>query len=426
MTAIALTSNQRRGFWAAWGGWVLDCMDSFIYALVMVPALRELLPRSGIPADQAHVGFYGGLLFALFLVGWGCSLVWGPMADRFGRVRTLMLTILCYSIFTFAGAFALNVWVLAAFRLLAGVGIGGEWSMGGTFIAEELPESRRKMAAGLMHTGYYVGIFLAAIANYFIGARYGWRAMFLVGGSPALLVGFIRFGVAESQRWEKRLAAVGQSWSMKSAFLELFSAEYRRRTLLNSIYLFISIVGLWAGSVYVPASVGQLALRSGFTEPEGVRLVSYATMILSTGTIIGCLLLPLLAERFGRRGTLAIYFALMAVFIALGFGYVFYLTTHALAWFMVCLFWLGVGGANFAMYTLWLPEQYRTECRASAFAFATSIGRFAGAGITFLVGAGVAHYHTIGTPVALTSLGFVAGLLLLPLGHETRGETLPA
>jgi len=137
-------------------------------------------------------------------------------------------------------------------------------------------------------------------------------------------------------------------------------------------------------------------------------------------------LLPLLAEKFGRRFTLAIYFALMAVFISLGFGYVFYFTTNALVWFMVCLFWLGVGGANFAMYTLWLPEQYRTECRASAFAFATSIGRFGGAGVTFLVGAGVAYYHSIGTPVALTSLAFVVGLLLLPLGKETKGETLPA
>ena len=95
--------------------------------------------------------------------------------------------------------------------------------------------------------------------------------------------------------------------------------------------------------------------------------------------------------------------------IALGFGYVFYPASDALPWFMACLFFLGVGGANFAMYTLWLPEQYRTECRASAFAFATSIGRFAGAGITFLVGAGVAHFHTIGTPVALTSIAFVFG-----------------
>lgn len=425
MSKVRLTTNQRRGFLAAWGGWVLDGMDSFIYVLVMVPALRELLPRSGIPNDQSHVGYYGGVLFALFLVGWGCALVWGPIADRFGRLRALMLTILCYSIFTFAGAFAGNVWMLAAFRLLAGIGIGGEWATGGTFIAEELPEARRKMAAGLMHTGYYVGIFIAAIANYFIGARWGWRAMFLVGGTPALLVGFIRYGVTESQHWQNRIRQVENTWTMHRAFFELFSPEYRRRTLLNAIYLLISIVGLWAGSVYVPASVTTLAAKAGFTEPQGVRLASYGTMILSAGTIIGCLLLPILAEKLGRRLTLAIYFALMAVFIWLGFGYVFYLEQNALVWFLICLFWLGVGGANFAMYTLWLPEQYRTECRASAFAFATSIGRFAGAGITFLVGAGVLYYQTIGTPVALTSIAFVIGLMLLPFGKETKGEPLP-
>ena len=426
MVRVLLTTNQRRGFFAAWGGWILDGMDSFIYALVMVPALRELLPRSGIPGNQPNVSFYGGLLFALFLVGWGCSLVWGPIADRFGRIRTLMLTILCYSIFTFLGAFATSVWMLAAFRLLAGVGIGGEWSMGGTFIAEELPEARRKMAAGVMHTGYYIGIFLAAIANYFIGARFGWRAMFLVGGTPALLVGFIRYGVTEPSRWENRIAQVGRGWTMQRAFFTLFSPEYRRRTLLNSTYLLISIVGLWAGSVYVPASVSQLAMKAGFSETEGVRLASYGTMILSIGTILGCLMLPILAEQFGRRLTLAIYFALMAAFISLGFGYAFYLDQHTLFWFMICLFFLGIGGANFAMYTLWLPEQYPTECRASAFAFATSVGRFAGAGITFLVGAGVSYYQTIGTPVALTSLAFLVGLLLLPFGKETKGAALPA
>jgi MFS family permease len=115
-----LTTNQIRGFWAAWAGWALDGMDSFIYALVLVPALRDLLPASGIRADAANTGFYGGLLFALFLIGWGLAFLWGPIADRFGRVRTLMLTILCYSAFTFAGALATNVWALGLFRLKSG------------------------------------------------------------------------------------------------------------------------------------------------------------------------------------------------------------------------------------------------------------------------------------------------------------------
>ena len=95
-------------------------MDSFIYALVLTPALTELLPRSGIEATPGNVGYYGSVLFALFLIGWGCSMAWGPIADRFGRVRTLALTILCYSVFTFAAALATDVWQLAVFRLLAG------------------------------------------------------------------------------------------------------------------------------------------------------------------------------------------------------------------------------------------------------------------------------------------------------------------
>jgi len=330
-----------------------------------------------------------------------------------------MLTILCYSAFTFLGALAGSIWQLAACRLIAGIGIGGEWSMGGTFLAEEWPEDRRKAGAGYMHTGYYFGIFLAAIANYFIGARYGWRAMFLLGGTPALLVTFIRYGVRESSTWEGR-----HSSGIAAAFVKLFSPEYATRTWLNSLYLLVSIVGLWAGSVYVPASITQIATREGYAAPQAARLASYGTMLLSVGTILGCVVLPPLAESLGRRVTLALYFILMFLAIAIGFGYIFYLP-HPLAPFMAVLFVLGVGGANFAMYTLWLPEQYATDCRASAFAFATSVGRFAGAGITFLVGTGVQYFQTLGTPVALTSLAFLVGLLALPFGVETRGKPLP-
>lgn len=428
MTTIAaartpLTPNQIRGFWAAWGGWALDGMDSFIYSLVLVPALTELLPRSGIAATPGNIGFYGSVLFALFLIGWGASMIWGPIADRFGRVRTLTLTILCYSLFTLLCGVVTGIWQLAALRFFAGIGIGGEWSMGGTFIAEEWPEARRKAGGGYMHTGYYFGFFLAALANYYVGARYGWRWMFAVGGTPALLITFIRYGVRESDTWLKRDAARRHP-PMMDAFTRIFSPLYARRTLLNSLYLLVSIVGLWAGSVYVPTSVREIALREGRTVGDATRLASYGTMVLSTGTILGCLVLPALADGLGRRLTLGIYFLVMFFAIAVGFGYIFYLP-QALAPFFAVLFFLGVGGANFAMYTIWLPEQYPTDCRGSAFAFATSVGRFAGAGITFLVGAGVSHYHTIGTPVAITSVAFLIGLLLLPLGEETRGQALP-
>jgi len=419
-----LTPNQIRGFWAAWGGWALDGMDSFIYSLVLVPALTELLPRSGIPATPGNVGFYGSVLFALFLIGWGVSMIWGPIADRFGRVRTLTLTILCYSLFTFLCGVVTGIWQLAALRFLAGIGIGGEWSMGGTFVAEEWPEDRRKAGGSYMHTGYYFGFFLAAIANYVVGTRYGWRWMFVVGGTPALLITFIRYGVRESATWQHR-EAVGRHPPMTEAFRRIFSPQFARRTIMNSLFLLVSIIGLWAGSVYVPASVRELALREGISGADASRLASYGTMLLSAGTIVGCLVLPAFIDRLGRRLTLAAYFVLMFLSISIGFGYVFF-QPNALKPFFVVLFLLGLGGANFAVYTVWLPEQYPTDCRGSAFAFATSIGRFAGAGITFLVGAGVQYFQTIGTPVALTSIAFLIGLALLPFGEETRGKALPA
>ena len=413
------------GFWASWGGWALDGMDSFIYALVLVPALRDLLPRSGIPATTATIGYYGGLLFALFLVGWGLALVWGPLADRFGRVRTLMLTVLFFSMFTFLSAFATNIWALAVLRLFAGVGIGGEWAMGATLISEEWPEARRTMGAAMVHTGYYFGFFLAALANYFVGSRFGWRWMFIVGGLPALFIVLIQRGMHEPARWEEGRSKLGKKPTARKAFLAIFSPQYRRRTVLNLMYQLVSTIGLWAGSVYVPTAIIYLA-RSGHTPLDASRLASYGTAILSIGTILGALSVPAIADRLGRRGNQAIFYALMLVSILVTFGYVFYLPAHALKWFMLCLFFLGVGGANYTAYSFWMPEQYDTQCRASALAFAQNVGRFVGAGATFLVGVGVSHYQTLGFPVAMTAFAFVIGLLLLPFGIETKGQPLPS
>jgi MFS family permease len=423
--ATPLTRNQVRGFWAAWGGWTLDGMDSFIYALVLVPSLRELLPRSGITATKGNIGVYGGLLFALFLFGWGLAFLWGPVGDKFGRVRTLMLTIVWYSVFTFLSALVTNVWQLAVLRLLAGIGIGGEWAMGGTFVAEEWPEERRRAGAGYMHTGYWVGVFLAALVNYSIGSRLGWRTMYAIGGLPALLLAWVRHGVTEPARWKQKEGVV-RAWQIWRPFAILFSDALRRRTILNSSYMLVSVCGLWAGTVYVPAAVTALAEAGGRVGPQAAQLASRATMLVALATILGCLAMPWLAEKFGRRGALGFFFTLMLAFTALTFGKVFYLGAAGLPWFFVCLFFLGFGGANFAVYTLWLPEQYPTECRASAFAFSTSFARFGGAGITFLVGAGVQHYGSLGIPVAITSLAFAIGLLLIPFGVETRGQCLPA
>jgi MFS family permease len=415
-----LNRQQVVGFWAAWSGWMLDGMDSVIYALVMTPALTELLPKSGMEVTPARVGFTGSVMFALFLVGWGLSFIWGPIADRFGRTRSLVATILIYALFTGAAAFAQNVWQLGLFRLIAGIGVGGEWATAGTYVAEAWPEDRRRMGAGYLQTGYYFGFFAAAALNYTVGAHYGWRAMFLCGLAPVVVAVATLFKVEEPARWKKHEREAKRA----HPFREIFSATYRRRTIVNALMLTVAIIGLWAGAVYEPAAITILAKKAGMNAKAAARMVSLGTGVLSIGTILGCICLPAIAERLGRKRTLMLYFAGMMITIPLAFGWAFYLP-EGLAPFITVLFFMGFAGGNFAVFSLWLPEQYDTRVRATAFAFATSVGRFIGAGVNFALGAAVLRMGTLGAPVALTAIAFGIGILIVPFAHETQGQRLP-
>jgi MFS family permease len=417
-----LSRPQITGFWAAWTGWTLDGMDSFIYALVLSPALTELLPKSGMAGTPTNVGYVGSVMFAIFLVGWGLAFIWGPIADRFGRVRVLAASVLVYAVFTGAAAFAENIWQLGLFRLLAGIGIGGEWALAGTYVAEAWPEDRRKMGAGYLQTGYYAGFFLAATLNFTVGAHFGWRAMFLCGLVPAALSLYVVLKVKEPERWKTK--AGEPVAKARSPLAQIFNPQYRRRTVVNAALLTVAIIGLWAGAVYEPTAVIALAKQEGMKAPTAVRVASMATALLSVGTILGCLALPPLAERMGRRKTLGLYFIGMAVCIYLSFGWAFYLQ-NGLVPFVVVLFFLGFFGGNFAMFSLWLPEQYSTSIRATAFAFTTSFGRFIGAGVNFLLGSMIHSYGSIGVPVATTAIAFVLGLLVIPFARETKGMPLP-
>ena len=427
-TRTPLNRQQIIGFWAAWAGWMLDGMDSVIYALVLSPALTELLPKSGMDASPASIGQAGSIMFALFLIGWGMSFVWGPIADRFGRTKSLAATVLVYAVFTGAAAFAQDIWQLAAFRFLAGVGVGGEWAMAGTYVAEAWPEDRRKMGAGYLQTGYYFGFFVAATLNYTIGAQFGWRAMFLCGLAPVVVSVVTLLGVKEPERWERKHQAAEMLPASRrhGPLAQIFRPPYLGRTVVMSALLAVAVVGLWAGAVYEPTAIITLAKAQGMDAAAAARMASVGTALLSVGTILGCIALPMLAERLGRRRTLALYFLGMALSISLAFGWAFYLPPGtALPVFMVVLCFLGFAGGNFAVFSLWLPELFGTEVRASAFAFCTSVGRFVGAGVNFALAGAVKSMGTLGTPVALTAVAFGIGLLVIPFARETLGQRLP-
>ena len=189
--------------------------------------------------------------------------------------------------------------------------------MAGTYVAEAWPEDRRKMGAGYLQTGYYFGFFVAAALELSPLARaYGWRAMFLCGLAP-VIVSLVTLARVQGTG---ALAASPHERTRASPLRQIFSPIYRKRTIVNSALLTVAIIGLWAGAVYEPTAIITLARQQGMTQPEAVRMASYGTGILSIGTVLGCLALPPLAERFGRRVTLGLYFFGMMATIAFGFG----------------------------------------------------------------------------------------------------------
>jgi len=417
----ALTKAQWGGFFAAFGGWMLDGFDSSIFGLVLVPTLTELLPRSGYTVDTATIGFFGQLMAAFYLLGWGFSFIIGPIADRYGRMPTLMGSIIIYSIFTALSGFCDNVWQLGACRFMAAFGLGGEWSIAGTFVAETMPERVRARFGGLLHSGAYIGLLLGAVLNYVIGIQLGWRWMFIIGIIPAFFVFYIRSQAVEPERWVK-VSTQTRRESYGVFIARILQPPYRARTWGNIALLIVAIVGLYAGAQYVGTSIIDIATREGLPRFEALRLASVGLGLVSLSTAVGCVAAPFLANAFGRRKALAFYFSLMTIGIAGGFGWAFY---HSLFAFFCFLPILGFGGADLAMFTIWLPEQYATDVRASAFAFCTTMARFVAAALTFLVGYGISSMHTIGTPLALTAIPFAIGIFLVVLAPETKGKPLP-
>ena len=203
-----VTPYQWRILLVAWLGWVFDSMDAMIYALVLHPALHDLLQGAsgGTPVGDGEIGRYGGIIFSVFLIGWAIGgVLFGVVADYVGRTRTLIVTILIYAVFTGMAALSQDWWHLAIYRFLTALGIGGEWAAGASLVAEVWPEEKRAKAAGVLQSAWAAGFFLAALFNLLLHG-YGWRMLFLVGVAPALVALLVRLWVKEPERWVKARA----------------------------------------------------------------------------------------------------------------------------------------------------------------------------------------------------------------------------
>ncbi|MFO1499043.1 MAG: MFS transporter [Verrucomicrobiota bacterium] len=411
----------------AWLGWVFDAMDATIYALVLHPALHQLLPATVAgPVTPEIIGRYGGIIFSVFLIGWAIGgVLFGVVADRFGRTKTLVWTIVVYALFTGLAAISSTWWELAAYRFLTALGIGGEWAAGAALVAEVWPEGKRSKAAGILQSAWAAGFLLAALINLTMRS-YGWRPIFLVGVAPAIVALFVRMWVKEPERWlhaqssEAAARAAGQSG--KSKLAELFSPPLVRATWVGSGLAFVAVFGLWGATNWTPTLIRALPDLRGLSDADMTSRVSYATMILNVGSLLGYLSFGPMADRLGRRTAFAIMCVGSLVMVPITF-----LTPRAYGHVLWLLPMLGFfNNGIFSGFPIYLPELYPTRLRATGAGFCFNVGRVIASSGPFLTGLLVAALGGFGPAASAISLIYVLGLLILPFAPETKGKALPA
>ncbi len=412
------TRYQWLVLFVAWLGWVFDSMDAMIYALVLHPALHDLMRTSATET----IGWYGGIIFSIFLVGWAVGgVLFGVLADRIGRTKTLVFTILIYAAFTGMAALSQTWWQLAIFRFLTALGIGGEWAAGAALVAEVWPEDKRARAAGLLQSAWAAGFLIAAVVTWLM-RNSGWRPIFLVGVVPAIVALFVRLWVKEPERWVKACAEEKQTASGgRGKLAELFTPGLKRSTLVGSGLAFVAVFGLWGATNWTPTLIRALPDLQGLSAPELTSRVSYATILLNVGALVGYLSFGPLADRFGRRATFALMCAGSLVMLPVTF-----LTPRAYLHVLLLLPVLGFfNNGIFSGFPIYLPELYPTRIRATGAGFCFNVGRVLASAGPFLTGYLVTALGTFGRAASAVAVIYLVGLLILPFAPETKGKPLP-
>jgi len=410
--------SARKIFWVTWLGWMLDGFDSAMYGYILVAALSELLPASGIEATRANIGLYGGILFSIFMLGWACSMVWGWAADQYGRVRVMCWTVLAYSLFTALCGFSTGIVMFAIFRFIAGFGIGGEWAAGTPLLHESVPEHMRVRLAGWLHTATPTGLFLAALVTLGAINTLGWRGMFFIGILPALLIAYLRTSVPEPRRAKPPGSASG-------SVMALFGEGQARITWAAAMMMAVIIFGLWSSNFWAPTVVITKLVAAGAAPSHAQAMGAVSGLVTNVGTLIGCLLMPWITDRLGSRRWTAVLFFLGALISVVITYEVAIARLDNLTLFFVLLPVLGFfTNGVFGLFTIWLPEMFPSVLRGAGSGFAFSLGRILGAAGPTLIGMVAAATGSFPLAISLLSLIYVVGLPFIALAPETAHRPL--
>lgn len=369
-----LTPQQKKSGLAAWLGWMFDGLDMHLYTLVALPFVAELMM---LQQGDTQVSEKASFIQAAFLVGWAVGgAFFGRIGDMLGRSKALVLTILTYAVFTGLSYFAQTWWQLMIFRFLAALGIGGEWAVGASLIAETWPRKWRPWLAAILQTAVNCGVLLACLSGFLLADAPN-RTLFLVGILPALVTVWIRKAVPEPEVWAHAYA----DEHPRGGIIALFHPPLRRTTLIVMAVCALGLTAHWALMFWHSAHLRSLAKAAEWTAAAQSELASKALYLLMIGSIIGNFAAGWLAKLFGYRRAITIMFLLYLGLMLAAYGVV-----RGPEAVLLWLPWIGAAQGAFALFTMCLPPLFPTLLRTTGAGFCYNIGRIIAAAGTVVFG----------------------------------------
>ena len=399
----SITSAQRRTLVAAALGWALDAFDVMLYAMVLAHVMRDLGMTKGT----------AGLLNTLTLLASGIGgVLFGFIADRIGRKRALMLSILTYSVCSFASGLSTSIQMLAAFRFMLGLGMGGEWNTGASLVAETWPTELRAKALAIVQSSWAFGYAAAALVSGVVLRYFDWRTVFFVGVLPALATLWIQKDVPESRLWEEQKQS-----QVSAGFGEIFSGKYARNTLVLLLVNFFGMFAWWGLFTWIPPYL-SLPLEQGGRGFGTMGVTGFLVFLNLAGMFPGYASFGFVADRLGRKRSFFLYLIAAAVLVPL----------YALARSPVSILLLGAvvaffGTGFFSGSGIVGSEIFPTRLRARGLGLTYNGARALSSLSPFVIGTMGQKYGLSGA-FFLCSGGFLLSALLSTLLPETRGKHL--
>lgn len=399
-------------------GWIFDVYEGQIFNLTRNDMLSDIL---GQDLGSADVKKYGDWFLGVFLLGGTFGgLLFGSMADRYGRRPIMILTILMYSVFSGLTFFATELWHVTTLRFLVAMGVGGEWAVAAALVSEVFPKRARAHASSIFHASSVIGTWLAAIAAYLVNTN--WQYAYLIGVVPALLIVWVRVAVKEPKKWEEAKAAAAAGEGVAGSFKELLTvAPWRSRAIGAMLLAAVGLGTFWAVTVAGQDLARERLIADGVDPAEASQKAKIAYGIIQTlGGGLGLVLFGPISARLGRKKTFILFHLVALVVTPIA---CFAPQSYTMLLIILPVFGFFTLGMH-AGYAVYFPELFPNRLRATGMSWGFNGGRIVAVSILLLAGKMKA---TMELPVAVSILSafFLLGAIVVMFMPETKDQELP-